>query len=243
MNVMIIGGTSGIGLALARHYLGQGARVGICGRDLTRVDPALRQQAALHAFEFDIADRAAVTTAVDAFATGGLDLLIVSAGCYADAAALAADPALGLRMQATNVHGLTHSFDAGAAAMRARGTGRLVAIASIAGLIRDYPGGSLYSANKRAVIALCDVYRKTLAPFGIGVTVVVPGYVDTARLRELNGGDARAKPILMSEETAVRHISTAIEAGKAVHVFPWQLHALVRLFNAMPLGLRRLRRK
>ena len=240
MNVMIIGGTSGMGLGLARHYLGQGARVAICGRDLGCVDPVIRAHAQLRQYEFDIADRERVEAAVTDFACGGLDLLVVSAGCHADAAALAADPALGARMLATNVSGLTYAFDAAARMMK---SGQLVAIASVAGLMRDYPGGSLYSANKRAVIALCGLYRKTLAPFGLHVGVVVPGYVDTAKLRELNGGDAGGKPFLVSEADAVARIAAAIGARADMTVFPWQMQWLVRLFNALPLGLRRLRRK
>ena len=118
-----------------------------------------------------------------------------------------------------------------------------MAVASIAGLQRDYPGGSVYSASKRAAIAICEAYRKALAPFGIAVTVIVPGYVDTARLRELNGGDARGKPFLMSEDEAVQRIAAAIARRDERYVFPWQMHALVRLFNLLPLALKRLRKK
>ncbi len=233
MNVMIIGGTSGMGLGLARHYLKQGARVAVCGRDVSKAD------AQLVAYEFDIAERALVDAAVESFARDGLDLLVVSAGCYGDAAALAADPGVAGRMMATNVRGLMNAFDAGARVMR-RG-GQLAAIASVAGLLRDYPGASLYSANKRAVIALCGLYRKTLE--GIDVTVIVPGYVDTARLRELNGGDASGKPFLVSEARAVENIARAIAARRETAVFPWQMLWLIRLFNLLPVFLRRLRRK
>ena len=119
----------------------------------------------------------------------------------------------------------------------------MVAVASIAGLLKDYPGGSLYSASKRAAIAVCETYRKALAPYGIAVTTLVPGYVDTARLRELNGGDAGAKPFLQAEADAVRCMAAAIDARADRCVFPWQLHMLVRFFNLLPLFLRRMRRK
>lgn len=231
MNVMIIGGTSGIGLGLARHYLELGARVAVCGRDLNRVDAPLR--ARFVTYELDIAERPKVDAAVEDFARGGLDLLIVSAGFYT------ADPALAQRMMATNVHGLVHAFDAGARVMR-QGA-QLAAIASVAGLIRDYPGASLYSANKRTVIALCELYRRTLK--GIDVSVIVPGYVDTAKLRELSGGDASHKPFLVSEARAVEIIARAIAARRDKVVFPWQLHWMIRAFNLLPVSLRRLRRK
>lgn len=242
MNVMIIGGTSGIGLGLAQHYWRQGARVAICGRHPGKLEgsPLLaKERISVHAC--DIADRAAVARTVAAFAD--LDLLIVTAGQYTDAAAIARDPASTLPVLRVNVGGLDHAFSAAAEAMMARGRGQLVAVASIAGLQRDYPGGSLYSASKRAAIAICDAYRKALAPFGIGVTVIVPGYVDTARLRELNNGDASGKPFLMSEQEAVRRIAAAIERCDERCVFPWQMHALVGIFNCLPAFLQRLRKK
>lgn len=146
-------------------------------------------------------------------------------------------------MVQTNIVGLVQAFEEAAALMRCEGHGQLVAVASIAGLLEEYPGGLLYSASKRAVIAVCDAYRRALAPFGIAVTTIVPGYVDTARLRELNGGDSGAKPFLQSEEAAVRRMVAAIDARASHCVFPWQLHWIVRLFNRLPNGLRRVRRK
>lgn len=244
MRVMIIGGTSGIGLALAAHYAQQGAVLALCGRDPSRLDGhPVAAQPGLQRYGFDIGDRQAVFDAVADFAQGGLDLLVVSAGDYADADAIAQDRMRSLPLVRTNVSGLCHAFDAGAQAMLAQGRGQLVVLASIAGLLREYPNGSLYSASKRAAIAISDAYRKALAPHGVHVTAVVPGYVDTARLRELNGGSAQRKPFLQTEQEAVRRIARAI-AGRETHcIFPWQLHAMVRLFNLLPKGLQRYRKK
>jgi short-subunit dehydrogenase len=244
MRVMIIGGTSGIGLALGRHYASQGAHLALCGRDTGRLDgDALASHPQVRRYAFDIADRCALEAALHDFGGEGLDLLIVTAGQYTDAATLAVHPEAALPVLATNINGLCLAFDAAAAIMRRQRHGHLVAVASIAGLLKDYPSGSLYSASKRAAMAICDAYRKALAPFGIAVTTLVPGYVDTARLRELNGGSAAAKPFLQPEDAAVQRMVRAIERRSERCVFPWQLHALVRLFNCLPLGLRQLRRK
>lgn len=244
MRVMIIGGTSGIGLALAAHYAQQGAVLALCGRDPARLDGhPLAAQPGLRRYGFDIGDRQAVFDAVTDFAQDGLDLLVVSAGQYADADAIAQERMRSLPLVRTNVSGLCHAFDAGAQAMLARGKGQLVVVASIAGLLREYPNGSLYSASKRAAIAISDAYRKALAPHGVDVTAVVPGYVDTARLRELNGGSAQRKPFLQTEQEAVRRIAGAIAGREAHCIFPWQLHAMVRLFNLLPKGLQRYRKK
>ena len=95
MNVLIIGGTSGIGLGLARHYWEQGARVAVCGRRPEKLDgAAFARDSRVSVHACDIADRAAVARLVaevargSETAPGGLDLLIVTAGQYADAAAL-----------------------------------------------------------------------------------------------------------------------------------------------------------
>eukprot|EP01032_Pedospumella_encystans_P037377 gene37377-42335_t len=90
MSVLIIGGTSGIGLGLARHYWEQGARVAICGRHPDKLDGvqfARDSRVSVHAC--DIADRAAVARVVAEVtdAAGGIDLLIVTAGQYTDAKA------------------------------------------------------------------------------------------------------------------------------------------------------------
>lgn len=244
MRVMIIGGTSGIGLALAKHYAEQGAQLALCGRDLRRLDAhPLQAHARVRLYEFDIADRSAVTGAVREFGGDGLDILIVTAGQYANAASIAARPQLGLALLQTNVGGLCHAFDAAAELMRTQGHGQLVLVASIAGLLEDYPGASLYSASKRVALGIGDAYRTALAPCGVTVTAIVPGYVNTARLRELNGGDASAKPFLQSEALAVRRMVKAIGQRSPRCVFPWQLYWLVCLFNCLPRRLRQLRRK
>lgn len=244
MRIMIIGGTSGIGLALAAHYAERGAELALCGRDTGRLaGHPLARDPRVRTYAFDIGERDAVERAVRDFGAGGIDLLVVTAGQYADAAGLAAEPGRGPALVQTNVAGLVHAFEAAGALMRAQGRGQLVAVASIAGLLRDYPGGSLYAASKAAAIAVCAAYRKALAPFGVAVTVLVPGYVDTARLRELNGGDAGGKPFLVPEAAAVARMADAIDRRVERCVFPRRLHLLVRVFNLLPLRLRRLRRK
>ena len=243
MRVFILGGTSGIGLALAQHYLQRGDTVAIAGRDLARLpESPLRAHAALQMFQLDIGDQPGVNQALDQFAADGLDLLIVTAGLYFNTRSHSLDEATTLHMLRTNVSGLSHAFECAARSMLPRRSGHLVAVASIAGLLQDYPGASLYSATKRSVLSLCETYRMALTPFSIAVTAIVPGYVDTAKLRALNNGDARHKPFLLSEAQAVERIVDAIEKRKAMAIFPWQMHWLVAVLNRLPRALLKLRR-
>lgn len=241
MRVLILGGTSGIGLALARHYLQQGDTVAVAGRDLARLPTDLRS-AQLQAYALDIADGPALAQVVQQFSASGLDLLIVAAGFYFNTRHHPLDAATTLRMLQTNLSGLEHAFVLASQQMLAQQSGQLVAISSVAGLLHDYPGASLYSATKRSVLSLCATYRTALQPFGIAVTAIVPGYVDTAKLRALNQGDASHKPFLLSEAQAVAQITQAIHQREAVRVFPWQMRWLVALLNCLPRQLLALRR-
>nr|WP_315849324.1 SDR family NAD(P)-dependent oxidoreductase [uncultured Rhodoferax sp.] len=232
MKVMVIGGTSGIGLALARHYLEQGDEVAVCGRDTQRLrGTAVYGHPRLQAHALDIADPAALA----AFAPDRLDLLIVTAGMYFNTRDHVLDAATTLRLLQTNVSGLSHAFELAATQMLAQGSGHLVAVSSVAGLLKDYPGASVYSASKRAVLSICQTYRMALAPFSIAVTAIVPGYMDTAKLRDLNGGDASHKPFLMSEAQAVARIVQAIDRKDATAVFPWQMRWSIAVLNRLPL--------
>ena len=241
MKVLIIGGTSGIGLALAIHYLNQGDAVAVCGRDVNRVCTSIKEQhKKLSLFEFDIADKGDIANALNCFAKNGLDLLIVSAGFYFNNRKQKLNEATSLRMIQTNISGLNHAFELTAERMLEQKYGHLVAISSIAGLVEDYPGASLYSATKRSVISLCDTYRIALSPFSIAVTAIVPGYINTAKLRELNNGDASHKRFILSENEAVKQIVYAIDHRLSIHVFPSKLKYIVQILNLMPKLIRQL---
>jgi NAD(P)-dependent dehydrogenase (short-subunit alcohol dehydrogenase family) len=236
-HALILGGTRGIGRAIAARCLERGMGVTVCGRntDVLRDSP-IANHPELRAVALDIADQNAVRAVVAQAGMPGdtLDLLVVTAGIYFNTRAHRLDESATLRLLRTNVTGLAVAFEAGAERMLAQGHGRMAAISSMAGLLKDYPGASVYGATKRSVLSLCDTYRKALVPFGIQITAIVPGYVDTERLRELNNGDTSHKPFLMSEAQAVTRMLRAIDAGKPVCAFPWQMRAIVGLLNLVP---------
>ncbi len=236
-HALIIGGTRGIGRSLAARCLARGMAVTVCGRNLDALQgTGIARHPALRAVQLDIADAEAVRKVVaDAGEPGAsLDLLVVTAGLYFNSRDHHLDQTATLMLLRSNVSGLAHAFEAGAARMLAQGFGRMAAISSMAGLLNDHPGASVYGATKRTVLSLCDTYRKALAPFGICVTAIVPGYVDTERLRELNGGSAHRKPFLMTEAQAVQRILNAIDAGLPVCSFPWQMRVIVYSLNRVP---------
>jgi short-subunit dehydrogenase len=225
-----------MGLGLAAQYLARGMAVTVCGRDVDALrGSAIENHRHLRAVSLDMAEANAVRDVIAQTDTDhSLDLLIVTAGTYFNTRDHSLDEAATMQLLRTNVSGLAHALEAGAARMLAQGHGRIAAVSSIAGLLKDYPGASVYAATKRSVLSLCETYRKALAPFGVSVTAVVPGYVNTQRLRELNGGDASHKPFLMSQADAVERILKAVDEGQAVCAFPWQMRAAIALLNALP---------
>ena len=242
MRILIVGGTSGIGWALAEHYMCAGNEVAVCGRDASKLRlNATNNYTKLQSFSVDVIDRLALQTAVDQFAREPIDLVIVSAGFYFNNRRHPLDEATTLRMLQTNVGGLNSVFEICSEKMLGQRSGHLVAIASVAGLLKDYPSASLYSASKRSVIQLCETYRIALRPFGIDVTTIIPGYINTAKLRELNNGDASKKPFLLSETDAVKIIAQAIDQKQAVAIFPWQMRGIIWLMNCLPRWLLAMR--
>ena len=241
MRVFIVGGTSGIGLAIATYYLQQGQTVAISGRMLSRVDPNLMATyPALSLFEFDIGNQNDVKTALQQFGEQGLDLVIVSAGFYFNSRHAVQDEQTTLRMLQTNVSGLNYVFEQASRIMLQQGYGHLAAIASIAGLVKSYPSASLYSATKKLVIEVCNTYRTALKPFSISVTTIVPGYVNTAKLRALNNGDASHKRFIVSEDVAIKQIVNALKMRRALLIFPTKLAFLVAVINLLPAKIRQL---
>lgn len=226
-----------MGLGLAEQCLERGMAVTVCGRDVDALrGTVIENHPLLKSVALDIADANAVREVIAQTGAGDdtLDLLIITAGTYFNTRDHPLDAATTMQLLRTNVSGLSHALEAGAERMLAQGHGRIAAVSSMAGLLKDYSGASVYAATKRSVLRLCDTYRKALAPFGITVTAVVPGYVDTQRLRELNGGDASHKPFLISQTDAVARMLKAIDEGQAVCAFPWQMRAAIALLNALP---------
>lgn len=234
MNIFITGGTSGIGLGLALHYLKKGHRVGVCGRDIQKIDNELtKAYMALEIFELNVYDGPSLFRAVNGFARGKLDLMIACAGSYANSRTAKLTKNEASDMLKTNVAGTLNAIEAARQIMLENGTGQIVAIASVAGLM-TYPGASVYSATKGIVIKMCQAYNSALSQFGITVGAVAPGYIDTDKLRELNNNDISKKPFVVSLDYAIEKITRSIEEKRKLTVFPLRMKILVSILNLMP---------
>jgi NAD(P)-dependent dehydrogenase (short-subunit alcohol dehydrogenase family) len=197
--VLVTGGASGLGAALAARYANRGDRVLVT--DLAEhadVPAGARYQ------QLDItsaADWAAARDRVEA-EFGGLDVLVNNAGIAAGGRIEKLGAAHWERVLQVNVLGAVTGCRTFVPLFKAQGAGHLVNVASAAGLVHP-PAMSSYDAGKAAVVALSESLRAELAPYGIAVSVVCPSFFRTNLAASLTGDD----PLM--EQVATRLISGA----------------------------------
>ena len=178
-HALVTGGGRGIGRAIAAALAQAGATVTVLGRNRTTLDQAVAAGDAHFVAVADVADQAAVNAAIaEAAGRQPIDILIANAGIAESAPFAKSDAALFRRMMDVDFMGVVNCVQAVLPAMRDRRYGRIVAVASTAGL-RGYAYASAYSAAKNAVVGLVRSLALELASTQLTVNAVCPGFTDT----------------------------------------------------------------
>ena len=229
--VLITGATGGIGAALARAYATPGRRLWLHGRREAELaalaGECVQLGAYVHTRALDLTDVAAAMDWVGGVA-GEIDLAIVNAGITTTSETW---PEVDRVLQ-TNVRAAFATIHALVPAMRARRRGQIALMSSIAAWT-GLPLTPAYSASKAALKAYGEALRGALAPDGIEVNVVMPGFVRTPMTASL----PCPKPFMLEPRAAAERIVRGLEGNRARISFPLPLALGMWALSALPAGL------
>ncbi|MEW6671749.1 MAG: SDR family oxidoreductase [Thermodesulfobacteriota bacterium] len=236
-SIMITGASSGIGRALAFEMAGRGYSLALAARrigelqaiqeEIGRTYPAVRSEVA----RLDVTEYDTVSPVLLQFAEslGGLDIVFANAGIGMGEKVGAGEFDSARLTIETNLLGAMATVDAAVAYFLQRGSGHIVGAGSVAAF-RGLPRGASYSASKAGLACYLEALRAEVYRKNIAVTVLHPGYIDTALNRKL-----RSRPFLISAEKGAALMANMIERrvrSSTIPVMPWCL--LARLLRVLP---------
>lgn len=247
-HILITGASSGIGAALARAYAAPNVLLSLTGRDLGRLN-AVADECRTHGAEIrlytqDFTDYTALGHWLsDSFDTQPIDLVIANAGISGGSGDLSQHDSWPESMAqinaifTVNLMGVLHTITPLLAKMRARGRGRgrghIAVMSSMAGFF-GMPSAPSYSTSKAAIRLYADALRPLVAPYGIDMSVICPGFVRTP-LTDIN---RFPMPFLMTADRAASLIIDGLHKRKKMIAFPFVLYMFIALIAMLPSRLR-----
>lgn len=234
--VAVTGGARGIGAEIAVQLAQAGAHVAIGDIDGEAARAtAARLGARVVGLQLDVAEResfAAFLAAVER-EWGPLDVLVNNAGVLWVGPFDREPEAARRRQFDVNVHGVINGVTLAAPAMRARGAGHIVTVASAASKLSP-PGESSYAATKHAVLGYLSGVRAELRGSGVELSVIMPTVVDT----EMAAGTDTGAVALLQPAAVARAVLETIERPRFEVTVPGYLGPLLRAVNVLPATLR-----
>ena len=232
VRVWIIGASSGIGAAVGRRLLAQGARVALSARS----GPELERMAAPHgenalALQLDVTVAEAVGPTLQRVvaAWGGVDFVLLCAGSHQPVRAWELDAGAARRLVEVNLNGVLNCLPPVVQQLLEQNSGGIAIVSSVAGY-GGLPTSLAYGATKAALINLAETLYLDLAPCGIGVYLINPGFVKTP----LTDKNAFRMPALISADEAAAEILAGLARGGFEIHFPRHFTWWLKLLRLLP---------
>ena len=228
----VVGGSSGIGAAVARELVLRGSAVAISARRKQHLlDVAGEDMLALTEDVTDTRSIAAAAAQVQQD-LGPIDLAVISAGYWKQMDPSDWDTEVFDRHVQVNIVGTSNTIAAVLPGMLRRRCGVIAGVASVAGY-RGLAGAEAYGATKAAQINLLESLRVHVASTGVRVTTVCPGFVRT----DLTGGNRFPMPFMIEVDRAARFICDGLERGRSEIAFPPPMALLMKTARLVPVRL------
>jgi short-subunit dehydrogenase len=230
-SIVITGASSGLGKALALHYSAPGVTLHLHGRDAARLAATAAECKAKGASVYehcgDVADADTMSRWLSALEP--VDLVIANAGISAGTGTEGETAAQAAQIFSTNVQGVLNTIHPLLPGMIVRGRGQVGIMSSLAG-IRGLPSSPAYSGSKAAVRVYGEGLRGWLSRFGVEVSVICPGYIQTP-MTDVNDFPM---PGLMNADKAARIIAKGLSRNRARIAFPRRLYWPLWWISCLP---------
>ncbi len=237
--IVITGGSSGIGQALAEYYAAPGVVLGLSGQNEQRLSAVARlceaKGAIVDARVLDVRDRGAMARWIEGFDDAHpIDLVIANAGISGGTGEMFSgeSPEQVRQIFDVNLNGVLNTILPVQGRMIVRKRGQIAIISSLAGY-RGWPGAPAYCGSKAAVKVYGEGLRGALRGSNIAVNVICPGFVTT----RMTADNSFCMPFLIDESRAAKIIARGLARNKGRISFPLMPAFLAWCVMALPDGI------
>lgn len=235
-NILIVGGSSAIAAACARHWADEGARLFLAGRQAVRLeavaqDLRVRSASQVGTYLLDVNDHHQHAAMLEACreAIGPIDVVLIAHGTLSDQAVCEHDVDATVRELSTNAVSTIALLTLVASAFETQKHGTIAVISSVAG-DRGRASNYVYGAAKAAVTTFCEGLRARLFKSGVRVLTIKPGFVATP----MTAGLSLPGPLVASPERVASDIVRAIAQGRDSLYTPWFWSGIMLVIRSLP---------
>ncbi len=227
----ITGASTGIGRELALQLAAKGVAVTASARSAEKLTGLAAERPGITALPLDVSKREDVQQAIDRLvaAEGMPDLVILNAGVWHPMGVSDYDAAKVEDSIAVNYLGVTNCLASVMPIMTARRSGHIALVSSVAAY-RGLPKSAAYSPTKAAITSLVETLYADLANYGVKITLVSPGFVETP----MTAVNEFPMPLILKPDDAAARIIRGLEKGKYEIAFPWQIVTALKLARIAP---------